>query len=76
MFSVGYTSLMDKIDLLTTSEVAALLGVTRRRVVALIASGRLPAVTAGSGERPIYFVAREDLKLVKNRKTGRPKKGK
>ena len=58
---------------LTTTEVARELGVTRRRVVAMITAGRLPARTVGSGQRPIYLVARADLKLVKNRKPGRPK---
>ena len=60
-------------DYLTTSEVAELLGVTRRRVVAMITAGRLPAQIMGSGQRPVYLVARADLKLVKNRKPGRPK---
>jgi excisionase family DNA binding protein len=64
---------MDKIDLLTTSEVAKILGVTRRRIVAMITAGQLPAQIMGDGQRPIYLIARADLKLVKNRKPGRPK---
>ena len=67
---------MDELaDFLTTSEVAAELGVTRRRVVAMITKGRLKAQVMGSNTRPVYLVARADLKLVKNRKPGRPRKG-
>jgi excisionase family DNA binding protein len=58
---------------LTTTEVAKLLGVTRRRVTAMITSGRLPAKIMGTGERPVYLVAKADLASVKNRKPGRPK---
>ncbi len=40
----------------------------------MITAGRLPAQVAGSGQRPIYFIARADLELVMNRKPGRPRK--
>ena len=55
--------------LLTTPQVAAKLGVTVARVQALIWSGRLPAEKVGRD----YIVKEEDLKLVSNRKPGRPR---
>ena len=54
---------------LTTLEAADSLGVTPRRVRALIQSGKLPAEKKGRD----YLVNQKDLKLVKNRKPGRPK---
>lgn len=55
---------------LTTEEAAARLGVTATRVRAMIAAGRLPAEKFG----PVYVVKESDLKLVENRKVGRPSK--
>lgn len=43
-----------------------------REARALIASGRLPAKMLGRD----YFIDPKDLKLVKDRKPGRPKKAK
>ena len=61
--------------MLTTAEVAEILGVTRRRVVQMIDRKQLPATSLGKGKKPVYVVDRKDLKLVKNRpKAGRPKK--
>lgn len=57
-------------ELLTTLEAAQKLGVTRRRVLMLIDSGRLPVQRFGK----IYLIREADLKLVENRKVGRPKK--
>jgi excisionase family DNA binding protein len=57
-------------EFLTTLEVAEILGVTRRRVIALIEAGRLPATKFGRD----YMIKEKDLKLVKDRKVGRPKK--
>ncbi|HEX8127852.1 MAG TPA: helix-turn-helix domain-containing protein [Pyrinomonadaceae bacterium] len=57
-------------DLLTTKEVAKLLGVSMRQVQALITNGRLPAQKFGRD----YMIAEKDLKLVEVRKVGRPKK--
>jgi excisionase family DNA binding protein len=57
-------------NLLTTAEVAERLGVHRTRVNVLIKEGRLPAQQFGRA----YLVKEEDLKLVENRKTGRPRK--
>lgn len=48
------------------------LGVSAKRVQALIKSGRLPAVLLGG----VYLIEEKDLKLVKNRPPGRPKSGK
>lgn len=60
---------MDK-DTLTTDEAAERLGVTATRVRAMIAAGRLPAQKFG----PVYVIRLSDLKLVADRKTGRPPK--
>lgn len=59
---------------ITTQDAAEELGVSIRRVQALIASGRLPAQRVGSGVRAIYLIARADLDSVRNRKPGRPGK--
>ena len=56
--------------LLTTAEVAERLGVHRSRVQVLIKEGRLPAQRFGK----VYLVDESDLKLVKDRKPGRPPK--
>jgi excisionase family DNA binding protein len=56
--------------LLTTKEAAERLGVTVTRVQQLIAAGRLPAEKMGRD----YFIKQEDLKLVEDRKPGRPRK--
>jgi excisionase family DNA binding protein len=57
-------------NLLTTKEVAERLGVTQQRVQAMIKDGRLPAQKMGRD----WFVNEEDLKLVEDRKPGRPPK--
>lgn len=59
-------------NLLTTSEVAARLGVTMKRVQAMIRDERLPAEKRGRD----YFIREVDLKLVEDRKPGRPRKTK
>ena len=61
---------MSTMEFLTTLEVAEKLGVTRRRVLALIESRRLPATKFGRD----YMIREKDLKLVENRKVGRPRK--
>jgi excisionase family DNA binding protein len=55
-------------NLLTTAQAAERLGVSQRRVVALIRAGRLPTVRAGL----IHLIDPADLQLVKERKPGRP----
>lgn len=66
--------ILPAMNLLTTVEVAERLGVHRSRVHALIVAGRLPAQKYGN----VYLIKESDLKLVENRKVGRPptKKGK
>lgn len=56
--------------LLTTPEVAERLGVTTRRVLALIQAGRLPSQQFGRD----HVIKESDLALVSERKSGRPKK--
>lgn len=56
--------------MLTTAQVAARLGVTPRRVQALIQTGRLRAVKPGHD----WLIAEEDLASIAKRHTGRPSK--
>jgi excisionase family DNA binding protein len=63
---------VSKPKLLTTSEVAARLNVTRWRINAMIRDKRLPASRYGG----IFLIRESDLKLVENRKPGRPPKRK
>jgi excisionase family DNA binding protein len=56
--------------LMTTREVAERLGVTQSRVRALIQSGRLPSEQYGRD----HLIKESDLKLVEDRKPGRPPK--
>ncbi|HEX8423267.1 MAG TPA: helix-turn-helix domain-containing protein, partial [Pyrinomonadaceae bacterium] len=58
--------------LITTAQAAERLGISVRRVQELINSQRLPAQQFGR----TYVVNEEDLKLVENRKVGRPPKAK
>ncbi len=55
---------------LTTKEVAVKLGVSVGRIQQFIAEGRLPATKIGQTN----LVKESDLKLVQDRKTGRPPK--
>jgi excisionase family DNA binding protein len=57
---------------LTTNEAAVYLGISVQRVRALITAGRLPAEKFGRD----YVVKESDLKLVEDRKPGRPPKAK
>lgn len=61
---------MVKETLLTTPQVAERLGVTVRRVQALIKTGRLPSQQFGRD----HVIKESDLKLVENRRPGRPRK--
>lgn len=56
-------------NLLTTKEVADRLGVSVRRVQALIQDGRLPAQKVGRD----FLIQEKDIKLVEVRKPGRPR---
>jgi excisionase family DNA binding protein len=66
-FEKAYKAAM---KLLTAKEAADRLGVHRSRVHVLIQDGRLPAERFGRA----YMIKESDLKLVRNRKPGRPKK--
>jgi len=55
---------------ITTKEAAQKLEVSEGRIRQLVAEGRLPAVKVGQTN----LVKESDLELVKDRKTGRPKK--
>lgn len=57
-------------DLLNTSQAAEVLGVSERRVRALIAGGKLLAQRVGRD----YVIRQEDIALVGDRKPGRPAK--
>jgi len=57
-------------ELLTTQEAADKLGVHRSRIHALIKAERLPAEKFGN----VYMIREGDLKLVEDRKPGRPRK--
>lgn len=61
-----------RMTLLTTTEAADRLGVTRWRVSALINAGRLKAEKKGQ----IYLIDERDLQAVMFRKAGRPPKAK
>jgi excisionase family DNA binding protein len=56
--------------LLTTQQAAHKLGVTAGRVRQMIVDGQLPATKMGRDN----FIKEADLKLVENRKVGRPSK--
>jgi excisionase family DNA binding protein len=58
--------------LLTTKEAAEKLSVSVRRVQAMITDGSLPASKLGRD----YVIKKSDLKLVQDRKPGRPPKEK
>ena len=57
-------------EVLTAAEAAALLKISVRRVQQLVKSGRLPARVFGGA----LMIRVGDLKLVANRKPGRPPK--
>ena len=59
-------------NILTTKEVAGRLNVSVRRIHALIQANRLPAQKFGRD----YMINENDLKLVMDRKVGRPPKAK
>lgn len=71
MFYCIYFNMSEK-DLLTTREVAKRLNVSLRRVRALIEAGKLPSQQLGRD----HLIKESDLKLVKDRKPGRPAKAK
>jgi excisionase family DNA binding protein len=58
------------VTILTTVEAAERLGITPRRLRALIKSEKLPAEKFGTA----YMINEKDLAKVRDRKPGRPKK--
>ena len=56
--------------LLSTTEAAARVGLSVARIQTFIWDERLPAVKVGRS----YAIDEDDLKLIANRKTGRPSK--
>ncbi len=58
--------------ILTSAQAAERLGVSVRRVQQLVKDGRLPADLFGGS----LMIREEDLKLVEDRKVGRPPKAK
>lgn len=58
--------------ILTSAQAAERLGVSVRRVQQLVKDGRLPADLFGGS----LMIKEEDLKLVEDRKVGRPPKAK
>ena len=60
---------MKENELLTTKQVAEIIGVSVGRVQQMVADGQLPATKIGRDN----FIKETDLKLVKDRKVGRPK---
>lgn len=63
---------MSEKDLLTTREAAERLNISLRRVRALIEAGKLPSQQFGRD----HLIKEFDLKLVEDRKPGRPVKKK
>lgn len=59
-------------DFITTKIAAEKLGVSMRRVTALIKEGRLPSMQVGRE----HLIKESDLELVRERKAGRPPKTK
>lgn len=57
-------------SLISSKEASEKLGISLRRVQALIADGRLPAQKIGNS----YVINEKDLDLVKERTPGRPSK--
>jgi excisionase family DNA binding protein len=57
-------------NMLTTKEAAERLGITPRRVLAMIQAEQLPAEKFGRD----YLIKEKDLKLVEDRRVGRPRK--
>lgn len=55
---------------LTTGQAAEVLGVTAGRVRQMIVDGQLPTAKFGH----VHMIKRSDLKLVEDRKVGRPPK--
>jgi excisionase family DNA binding protein len=60
------------VTILSCKDAAQRLGLSVRRVQALILAGKLPAEKFGN----VYMIREKDLAKVQDRKPGRPAKGK
>lgn len=67
---MSYKLIVENLNLITTKEAAEKLGVSMRRITALIQKGRLPSTQIGRE----HLIKKSDLELVRERKTGRPTK--
>lgn len=64
-----YCATLQAMNLITTKQAAERLGVSVKRVTALIRAERLPAEKVGRD----WLINEKDLAKVKDRRTGRPK---
>lgn len=58
-------------EMLTTKQASEILGISRRRIIALIEGGRLKAQKFSN----VYAIAPDDLESIRDRSNGRPPKG-
>lgn len=72
MTDIFFASILQAMKLISAAEAAGKLGVHITRVQVLIREGRLPAQKVGGS----YVINESDLKLVADRKPGRPLKPK
>lgn len=68
LHSFSKVPILPSVELLTTKQASEILGVSRRRVIALIEQGKLRARKFSN----VYAIDRVDLAAVRNRKNGRP----
>jgi excisionase family DNA binding protein len=59
--------------MLSVTQAAKIVGLTRDRVHKLIIAGKLPAKRLGDKKNAPYMIKKDDLKLLEGRKPGRPK---
>jgi excisionase family DNA binding protein len=69
---IFFASIIQPMKLISAAEAAGKLGIHITRVQVLIREGRLPAQKVGGN----YVINESDLKLVADRKPGRPPKAK
>jgi excisionase family DNA binding protein len=69
---IFFASIIQSMKLISAAEAAEKLGVHITRVQVLIREGRLPAQKVGGS----YVIIESDLKLVQDRRPGRPPKAK
>jgi excisionase family DNA binding protein len=72
IFPLKFAGMRQESKLLSTTEAAARVGLSVARIQTFVWEGRLPAVKVGRS----YAIDEDDLRLIENRKTGRPPKPK